>query len=119
MTIITMAKLKHTTKIVKAILEKDKKARNDDNYLYLRVVCTVANLNHIKEIYGINVSQMTVLDFFLSAKALKLPGFETVRRARQKVQAKFPELSGNEETTEARAECETVYREYSREGAAV
>ena len=35
MTIITIAKLKHTTKIVKAILEKDTKARNDDNYLYL------------------------------------------------------------------------------------
>jgi hypothetical protein len=119
MTIITMAKLKHTTKIVKAILERDTKARNDDNYLYLRVICTVAILNRTAEIYGINVSQMTVADFFLGAKALKLPGFETVRRARQKVQAKFPELSGNEETTEARAECETVFREYAREGAVV
>ncbi len=114
MTTITMAKLKNITRIVQTILEKDKKARNDDNYLYLRVICTVAVLNHTAEIYGVNVSQMTVTEFFLSAKTLKIPGFETVRRARQKVQAKFPELSGNEETTEARAECETVFREYAK-----
>ena len=42
-----------------------------------------------------------------------VPGFETVRRARQKVQVKFPELSACEKVAEFRGENEQKYRAYA------
>ena len=46
-------------------------------------------------------------------KEYGLPGFETVRRSRQKVQADNPELAGSEAVRRKRAKKETVYREFA------
>lgn len=107
------AGLKNTTAIVKAILEKDQRARNSDNFLYLRVI------EHIAEREGFNLRYITVSVFLKYMGAYGFPPFETVRRARQKIQREFPELSASKEVTDQRAENEEVFREYAREGVSV
>jgi hypothetical protein len=47
-------------------------------------------------------------------KDYQFPAFETVRRTRQKLQAEFPELSGNREVQEHREANEAVFRDYAR-----
>ena len=49
----------------------------------------------------------------MKMKEYGLPGFETVRRSRQKVQADNPELEGTESTRRKRAKQEAVYREFA------
>ena len=43
-----------------------------------------------------------------------LPGFETIRRARQKLQAEFPELKADKAVEAMRTELETEYRDFAR-----
>lgn len=104
-----MNELKTTTALVKSILEQREKARNDDDYLYL-LVC---NYIHFQTL---DVKIMLPFDYVMrNRKSLKFPGFETVRRARQKIQASYPELSACEKVQEGRLEKEAEYREYARE----
>lgn len=42
------------------------------------------------------------------------PGFETVRRSRQKVQATYPDLAPSEAVGKRRAKNEVVYRELQK-----
>ena len=51
--------------------------------------------------------------FLLNMKHYGLPGFETVRRSRQKVQADNPDLAGNAAVRRKRAKQEAVYREFA------
>jgi hypothetical protein len=53
--------------------------------------------------------------FLLNKKRLGFPPFETVRRSRQKLQRKFPELRANKEVAEQRADNETAYRQFVKE----
>ena len=62
---------------------------------------------------GIDIQSMTVPVFLMKMKEYGLPGFETVRRSRQKVQADNPELEGTESTRCKRAKQEAVYREFA------
>ena len=100
--------LRNTTKIVHIILEKDEYARNSDSYLYLKVCEKIGNDR------GINLSTMSVPHFFLHLKAYNLPGFETVRRTRQKLQAEHPELSGDSNVEAQRILNEESFKEYAR-----
>ena len=103
------AELKNTTAIVKAILEKDQRARNSDSHLYLKVIEYIATQN------GYNLWNFKV-PFFLNHMAeYGFPPFESVRRSRQKLQRKFPELSASEKVAEQRAENEEAFREFARE----
>ena len=102
-----MNDLKTISDIVKNILSQDTQARNDDNHLYLRV------LQHISSRKGIDIQTMTVPAFLMGMKRYGLPGFETVRRSRQKVQADNPELAGSEAVRRKRSKQETVYREFA------
>ncbi len=90
-------------------LEKNVKveAASRDNVLYLMV------LNHVSNRNGIYIQSMTVPVFLMKMKEYGLPGFETVRRSRQKVQADNPELEGTESTRRKRAKQEAVYREFA------
>lgn len=98
-----MNELQNTAKLVRQILEEDEKARNCDNYLivkvYERLYPPVANmpfnvvLNHRKD-YG-------------------LPSFETVRRARQKIQHDCPELSACDGVRASRAVLEDEYKSFA------
>jgi len=102
-----MNDLKAVSAIVKSILTDNVRARNDDNVLYLMVLRHVSNRNNI------DIQSMTVPVFLLKMKDYGLPGFETVRRSRQKVQADNPELEGTETTRRKRAKQEAVYREFA------
>ena len=100
--------LKNTTKLVKAILEKDAASRNSDSLLYFRVI------NHIALKKGDNMRNISMFDFLLNMKEWGYPPFESVRRTSQKIQAEHPELASSERIEKLRAENEKVYREYAR-----
>lgn len=102
-----MNNLKAVSKIVRAILEEDKQARNSDSYLYLKV------LDHIAHRDGIFLAGMPVPYFLENMKSLGFPPFESVRRTRQKIQAKIPELAASQQVQEMRKECEAEYMDYA------
>ena len=106
-----MSELYKTSKIVKTILEQDEKARNSDNYLYFRVLDVLGKKN------GIDINNVPITLFLLNMSAWGFPPFESVRRTRQQAQHDRPELRGNKEVTEFRAEKEVEYRAFARGGA--
>lgn len=95
------------TALVKEILVCDEKARNSDDYLYFCVLNLFAYKNNI------DISRMTTPYFFKNKAELGFPPFESVRRARQKVQAKFPELSADEVVKGYRKENEAIVKAYA------
>ena len=96
--------LKSTTAIVKDILEHDPMARNSDDYLYY-MVCN--------RIDGICV-QLPFWKVILNRKEYGLPGFETVRRSRQHIQEKNPDLAADSTVEAHRDINEEIFREYAR-----
>ena len=102
-----MNELKNVSALVKNILEDDERARNTDNYLYLKV------LENISGQRGINIYAMTVPVFLHELDKHSFPGFETVRRSRQKIQASYEELAPNEAVGRRRTKREVVYREFA------
>ena len=106
---MTKQKLKGVEALVKGILEQDERARSCDNYLYLRVC------EYISHEVGHFLWQFEVPYFLLNMKELGYPPFETVRRSRQKIQRKFPELRANKEVTDQREDNEKIYREFIKE----
>lgn len=100
-----MKRLKTTQKMVRTVLEKDKEARNDDMLLYLQV-CNVC----LKD-----AETMSLAEVMTGYKHYGLPHFESVRRARQKLQATCPELAGNLQIRQIRGIQEQAYREYAKE----
>lgn len=102
-----MNELKTTHGLVKEILKTSPRARNSDNYL-LYMVYAVIGKRH-----GIDIDHMSVPTFFLHLKEYGFPSPETVRRARQKLQAEYPELAGNRDVEAFREMKEEVYRNYA------
>ena len=100
--------LKTTKAVVLSILKQDKQARNSDSYLYLQVLKYQAKLK------GVDLDGLTVPYFLANIAALGLSPFETVRRARQAIQATCPEFAGTETVELRRAENETVFRDFAR-----
>lgn len=97
--------LKTTTEIVKNILQRFEKARNSDDYLYLKVC---ESINEI----GINLPFHKVI---LNREEYKYPAFESVRRTRQKLQATYPELQGTDEVEGFRKVNEEAFKNYARQ----
>lgn len=79
--------------IVKAILENDPQAMNDDSLLYLRVLEQLDKLHHTK------YCQLPVAVFLQAMPMLNVPPFETVRRTRQRISERGE--SGNESKLQA------------------
>lgn len=102
-----MLDLKNTTALVKSILEQDKQCRNSDSFLYLKVLTTVA------EQKGINLNSVSIPLFLLEHHGTNFPIFESVRRARQKLQARFPELAACETVECFRMENEKEFRAFA------
>ena len=100
--------LKNISKIVKAILEEDESARNSDSRLYRQVV------SYIGMKKGIDVGARSVTYYLDHINALKFPKFETVSRARRKIQAEHPELAGCNDVEAQRVINERVFRDYAR-----
>lgn len=103
-----MLDLKNTTALVKSILEQDKQCRNSDSFLYLKVLSVTAQQK------GIDLEKMTVPYFLLNLHGAGLPPFESVRRARQKIQEHNPHLAACERVEAFRSENEAVVRQYAR-----
>jgi hypothetical protein len=96
------------SKLVKEILENDKRARNSDTYLYLQVLYKVGLIK------GIDVNAMSVTEFLLKRNELGFPCYETCSRARRKVQEEHPELAGSDDVEAQRIINERVFRDYAR-----
>lgn len=102
-----MNELKTVSALVKNILEQDGKARNTDHYLYFKV------LEHYSELRGIDIYSMTIPLFLKKLDNHIFPGFETVRRSRQKVQAAYPDLAADKAVEKSRAKNESAYRDFA------
>ena len=99
-----MNEIKRTSAIVKEILQEMPETRNSDDQLYFEV-CRRINKN---------IANLPFWNVILMRKSLNIPGFETVRRTRQKIQASFPDLAGTENVEAFRAVREEEFRDYAR-----
>lgn len=109
---VTEKDLKNISGVVKVILTANEKARNNDSFLYLRVLEYYGCMN------GVDVRTMTVPTLLLHMEEYGLPKFESVRRARQKAQAQYPELAASKGVQEKRMEAEHEFRAFALEGKA-
>lgn len=98
-----MAELKDIKELVKKALEERKETRDSD----FRLVCWVY---HDIDPY---LMEMSFAKVMWNHHELGLPSFETIRRARQKLQHDHPELRG--ESYEKRMEKQTEYIDFNRE----
>lgn len=97
-------KIENVEKLVKQALERNKSAREDDHLLYIEVV-------YIIDPALVNVNfKMN----FMNARNLGLPPFESVSRARRKLQEKYPELRANRIVENARIEKQIEFEEYAK-----
>lgn len=87
-----MMKLERINNIVTRILFIDPETRDDDNKLYLAVIEDIIP----------NGTKKSIEDIFLNMKRYKIPPFESVSRARRKVQELRKDLRGTQETQDAR-----------------
>ena len=104
----TLKELNRVSKIVKKVLIDDTRARNSDARLYRKVIYQIG-MNK-----GIDVGAMSVTYYLEHMKQLGFPAFETISRARRKIQAKHPELAGDDDVVAHREINEQVYREYAK-----
>lgn len=96
--------------IVEAIMEEDERARNCDPFLYLRVLEVIAERNECP----ISLMSMSVQYFLLHMKEHGFPPFESVRRNRQLVRSRRPDLAPSEMIDAYRQANEEVMLEYVR-----
>lgn len=104
---MTTNDLKNTTALVKAILEQDKQCRNSDSFLYLKVLSVIGKRK------GIDIDSVSVPYFLVNLQGTAFPGFETVRRTRQKLQQHHPELAACKAVEDFRAENEKEFHAYA------
>ena len=99
-------KVKDVKKNVQQILEDRPGTRSSDGELYY-VYCE-------RELGIYPMSVLRASDLLLFRKQLGLPTFEAVRRARQKVQAEFPELAAVGDVEAFRMVNEQEYKEFAK-----
>lgn len=99
-----MKNIKRTSDLVKEILMEEPEARNSDMYLYY-MVC----LKTDARILGKPFAQV-----IMNLKSLNLPPFESVRRARQKLQSAYPELAGTDNVEAFRSENQNIVKGYAK-----
>ena len=85
-----MDDLKTIQQVVKHILEEEPFCRNSDCFLELEVLKVYAKR------MGIDLGTMTVDTLFQNRNAWGFPKSESIRRNRQLVQAKHPELAASD-----------------------
>lgn len=104
-----MENIKTIESAVRGVLEVNLAARDSDNVLYFCLIDEVAFERGFRRGF-------TAFDVFIRGKELGLPNYETVRRTRQKLQEKNPELRGSERATERREDRERVFHGYACNG---
>ena len=100
---MSVNKLLKLEDLIKPILEEYELARNDDYYLYCKVL----------EITNPEAMQYSMFSCLMRHKELRLPSYESVSRVRRRLQAKYPELE-SEKTRKRRLKEEAEYKEYAR-----
>ena len=100
-----MSELRNTTKMVKYVLEKEPRTRNNNGLLWLEVIKLVDQ--------GILRLPMAIV--LPNLKEYGLPSVETVTRCRRKLQAEFPELRANKKVEGFRTGLEAEFREWAGE----
>lgn len=101
-----MKTLKTIESRVAEILREHPDARNDDMRLYLLV-----SESCISETHG--TGTFTFADVMTNYKGYGIPCFESIRRTRQKIQAKCPELGCSPEVRRARHKNQKAYMKYA------
>lgn len=101
--------LKATRDIVFEILKVDKLARNCDKHLYLQVIKVYEDKNKI------NAANASLEDFLSNPIYQGFPCFESVRRARQRIQEERIDLASDKRIEKLRKEQEKEFEEFSRE----
>lgn len=96
--------LTSTMAIVKDILVKNKKARNSDFYLYIKVM---ERLNK-------GSSKLPFDEVLNNLQELGLPCYDTVTRARRKIQEKNPDLQSDRFIAKCREENQKVFEDFAR-----
>jgi len=102
-----MGKLKElnsTTKLVKQILEQDKKARNSDVYLYIKV-CESINPEALNKPF---------IEVQAHLNEYGIPPISTVARTRRKLRRAYPDLAGNSDVEAQRTLNEEDFKAYAR-----
>ena len=99
-----MNKLYKVEDIVYQVLKEVPEARKDDFVLVAEVYNRIQPL-----IFNVPFNQV-----MLAHKELGLPYFESISRARRRLQSIFEELRPSQEVQEARLEEQLIYREYAR-----
>jgi hypothetical protein len=89
--------------VVKFLLETEPNTRNNDGLLYVRV-CQCFNPSIDQFPFGVVMANQ---------KQFNIPSAETVRRARQKLQAEFEHLKANKQVKEHRAVQEMKYKSFA------
>jgi len=100
-----MRRLKNVEYVVENILNTMEETRSSDDILYLNVC----------EHFNNEAPSMTLKDFLSERKSTGCPTFETVRRTRQKVFEKRPDLKPNR-ITELREDMIPVFVDYAING---
>lgn len=103
-----MNKIANVANQVKQVLTDNPETRNNDYKLWIKVI-------------ELDVDKKPLLfsDFRYivgNLRALGIPNFETVSRARRKVQEQYPELRATEKTRKFRAEKEEEFKEFAKNG---
>lgn len=105
-----MNEIRRTAQLVESALIDQPHTRNSDDVLY-HEIC-----KNILESQGKSINGCTLTMALMCRKTLGLPKYETVRRARQKLQAKHPELASSERVATKRDVREKMFRDYAKEG---
>ena len=98
-----MATLKKVESAVKAVLIAHPDARDDDFIL----------INRVYQRFKFDVGS-TYFDTVMSnAKKYRLPSFESITRARRKLQAEYPELRASQQEQAIRRYEQETFRDYA------
>lgn len=104
---MTIEKIESVAETVKVILESNPESRDNDNILYYKVLKIHGDIN------GIDIDSMSIPVFLFKMREYGFPPFETVRRARQKIQHGHPDLASSKYIQKIRKQEEDVYFNYS------
>lgn len=103
-----MSKLKTIEDRVRLILEDCPEARDDDMKLYF-MVCQ----RYFYDSHG--MKDVSFNEFIHTFRELGCPNFESVRRTRQMLQSKHPELGCSPVARRARSRGQRAYEKYAKE----
>jgi len=92
-------------KAVHSLLLNDEKCRSNDNYLFGRVIEVIANNKGLP----IDANMQIVIDTFKNSNNPALLNYATVKRSRQKIQERNPNLKSEEQIKKDLAEMYAYY----------